>query len=239
MVTTTALLEQRFRFDLAHQSSGNGTDTTVLDGGRGLDLIVSPTNEVQIAAAPYYIRNSPIEKQDVNGFADWAFLRVKQRLAASPEPAGNYVLTAWLQVQAPVGVQPLTSHAWTWLPTLGFGKGWGAFDIQGTFGAVLPASHTNTLGHQLQTNIAFQYHVQPVFWPQLEVNWTYYTDGQRGGLNQVFLTPGLVIGRLLFPNGASFTCGVGYQTAVAPSYRSSPLTPAYGHAWLFTTRVNF
>jgi hypothetical protein len=39
------MLEQRFRFDLSEQHAGNGANTTVLDGGRGLDLIVSPGNE--------------------------------------------------------------------------------------------------------------------------------------------------------------------------------------------------
>jgi hypothetical protein len=78
-----------------------------------------------------------------------------------------------------------------------------------------------------------------VLWPQLEVNWTYFADGQRGGLNQVFLTPGLVIGRFQLASGILFTTGFGYQIAVSPNYRPNPLTPAYNHALLFTTRFNF
>src|ERR1700680_3127239 len=53
LITTTGLMEQRLRFDLAEQHAGNGTDTTALDGGRGLDLIVSETNEIQLALPPY------------------------------------------------------------------------------------------------------------------------------------------------------------------------------------------
>jgi hypothetical protein len=34
LVTTTGMLEQRFRFDLSEQHAGNGADTTVIDGGR-------------------------------------------------------------------------------------------------------------------------------------------------------------------------------------------------------------
>jgi hypothetical protein len=64
-----------------------------------------------------------------------------------------------------------------------------------------------------------------VFWPELEVNWTYYVGGQRGGLNQVYLTPGLVIGRFRLANGTLFTTGVGYQIAVAPNYRASRRGP--------------
>jgi len=59
VVTTTAMLEQRFRFDTAFQHAGNGADTIDLDGGQGVDLIVGDATEVQIAAAPYYVRTTP------------------------------------------------------------------------------------------------------------------------------------------------------------------------------------
>ena len=239
LVTTTGMLEQRFRFDLAHQQAGNGTNTTQLDGGRGLDLIVSETNEIQIAAPPYDIRTGPGGRGALEGFADWAFLRVKQRLAAAPKKGGDYFLTAWLQLQAPLGIRALTNNAWTFLPTLAAGKGWDRFDVQATVAGVLPAEHAATLGHQIVTNIAFQCHVFDVLWPELEVNWTAFPDGQRRGLNQVFLTPGLVIGRFSLSEDVKFTFGVGYQSAVSPHFRAKPLTPAYDHAWLFTSRFNF
>ena len=243
LITTTGLMEQRLRFDLAEQHAGNGTDTTALDGGRGLDLIVSETNEIQLALPPYDFRTGvPMPGKSIapiSGFADWAFMRIEQRLVSSPESDEDYVLTAWLQIQAPTGIARLTSGAWTYLPTLAFGKGWGAFDVQGTVAGVLPAAHADTLGYEIQTNLAFQYHIMPVFWPELEMNWTYYANGQRGGLNQVYLTPGVVVGRFSLNDDLKFTFGAGYQTAVAPSFRNKPLTPAFNHAWLFTSRLNF
>jgi len=81
--------------------------------------------------------------------------------------------------------------------------------------------------------------LQKVLWPEFEVNWTYFADGQRGGLNQVYLTPGLVIGRFRLADGVMFTTGAGYQIAVSPHYRASPMTPAYSNAWVFTSRLNF
>ena len=239
LITTTGMLEQRFRFDASQQHAGNGADTTVLDGGRGLDLIVSNSNEIQIAAPPYDVRNTPTGKGALTGFGDWAFVRVKQQLAASPATGGDYFVTVWLQVQAPTGIAPLTNHAWTYIPTLAFGKGWGDFDIQATIAAVLPNSDVSVLGDQIQTNIAFQYHLLKIFWPEFEVNWTYWADGKRGGLNQVFLTPGLVIGRFKLSEDIAFTTGVGYQVAVSPHYQATPLTPAYNNGWVFTTRFNF
>ena len=240
VVTTTALLEERFRFDMSFQHAGNGADTTVLDGGKGLDLIVSGTQEVQIASVPYYLRgNNAAGKGQLTGFADWPFVRFKQRLASSPENEGDYILSAWLQVQAPAGIKALTNHAWTLLPTLGYGKGWGPFDVQGTVSAVIPTAYEGRTGTQIVNNIAFQYHVLGILWPQIEVNWTYYPDGQRGGKNQVFLTPGLVVGRIPISGRLKATVGFGYQSAVSPNYRASPLTPTYNHAWLITSRLSF
>ncbi len=240
VVTTTALLEERFRFDTSFQHAGNGADTTVLDGGRGLDLIVSRTQEIQIASDPYYIRsNNAAGKGQLTGFADWPFFQFKQRLASSPESEGDYVVSAWLQIQAPIGITALTNHAWTLLPTLGYGKGWGPFDIQGTIGATIPTAYEGKTGTQIINNIAFQYHLLRILWPQLEVNWTYYPDGQRGGKNQVFLTPGLVVGRMTLGEGLRLTVGVGYQSAITPHYRASPLTPTYNHAWILTSRLSF
>jgi hypothetical protein len=239
IATTTALLEQRLRFDVEREHSGNGTDTTELDGGRGLDLIVSPTNEIQIALPPYEFRSAIPGARAVAGFADWNFIRLEQRLAASPEGQDDYVVTAWLQVGAPTGIAALTSHAWSLQPTLGFGKGWGDFDIQGTVAAVLPTSNATALGQQIQSNTTLQYHFGGIFWPEIEANWTYYPDGPRAGLNQLFLTPGLAVGRFTLNQLLKLTLGIGYQFAVSPDYRPKPLTPAYAQGWLFSTRLNF
>jgi hypothetical protein len=238
LVTTTGVLEQRVRFDLQQQHAGNGTHTTLLDGGRGLDLIVAPTTEVQLAAPPYAIRTGP-PGTSLAGFGDWPFLRVEQRLASSPEAEGDYVVTVWLQVLAPSGIAHLGSGTWQFLPTLAGGKGWGAFDVQATLGAVIPAAHADVIGHQVQGNVAFQYRLGGVFWPELEVNWTHYADGARTGLDQVYLTPGLVVGRFALNESVQLTFGGGYQVAVAPPYRAKPLTPAADHAWLVTSRLNF
>jgi hypothetical protein len=239
IATTTGLLEQRFRFDVEDEHSGNGADTTILDGGKGLDLIVSDSNEIQIALAPYEFRTSTPTSSAHTGFGDWAFVRLEQRLASSPEDQDDYVVSAWLQIQAPIGIAAFTNGSWTFQPTLAFGKGWGPFDIQATIAGVIPTANVAVLGRQIQSNTALQYHVGQIFWPELEVNWTYYPDGQRAGLNQVFVTPGLAVGRFYLSDTTSFTTGFGYQIAVAPQYRAKPLTPAYGNAVLYSARINF
>ena len=239
LITTTGLLLHRYRFDLAEQHIGNGSQTTVLDGGKGVDLIVGNDTEIQLTMPPYDIRNTPTGKGEFSGFSDWGFFRVKQRLASSPSNEDDYLVSVLLQAQAPTGVSQLTSNAWTLLPTLAFGKGWGDFNIQTSVTGTLPTSNVSTLGDQIQTSVAFQYRIVKVLWPEVEVTWTYWIAGQRDGLNQVFITPNLIIGRLPLANNLSLTAGFGYQIAVAPSYRPTPLTPSYGNAWVFTTRINF
>ena len=239
IVTTTALLEQRMRFDTEFQRSGNGANTVNVDGAKGLDLIVSGTQEIQLAADPYVVRTNKSGKGQLEGFADWPVFRFKQRLASSPQGQGDYIVSAWVQAQAPTGIAALSNHAYTLLPTVGFGKGFGRLVVQGTFGAVLPMAYESTTGTQLATNVALQYHLLTYLWPQFEVNWTKYLDGTRGGKNQVFLTPGLVVGRLPIGDRLGLTVGVGYQAAIAPTYRASPLLPAYDHAWIVTTRLSF
>jgi hypothetical protein len=73
------------------------------------------------------------------------------------------------------------------------------------------------------------------------VNDTYWFDGnERGGKNQVLLTPGLILGRFVIHDRIKFIIGGGYQVAVSPKYvDTSEQTPAYNHAWILTARVTF
>src|ERR1700760_2980623 len=215
LVTTTGLLEQRVRFDVSQQHAGNGADTTVLDDSRALDLIISDTQDIQLGMTPYQIRHTP-GARTTSGFADGSVFRFKQRLASSPSDADDYVVSTWLQVQAPAGISAYTNSAWQLQPTVAVGKGWGPFDIQATIAGVLPTSNVASLGNQVQGNVAFQYHLDSLCWPELEVNWTHYAGGSRDGLDQVYLTPGVVIGRFDLSKALKFTFGVGYQLAVAP-----------------------
>src|SRR5207249_3407353 len=85
-------------------------------------------------------------------------------------------------------------HA-TYTPTIAFGKGYGDFDFQSTLGATFPDGGLDRLGMPVAYNTAFQYHLAKVFWPEFEVNYTWFPDGERAGKNQVLLTPGLILGR--------------------------------------------
>jgi hypothetical protein len=124
-------------------------------------------------------------------------------------------------------------------PTLAWGKGWGDFDIQSTISVQIPVGALNVPGGaSAQTNIinfgdpilwntAFQYHLFKYFWPELEVNYEYWPNGEHVGLNQVLLPPGLILGRFQIGNDTptrpiNLIIGAGYQMAVTPKILWEP-----------------
>jgi hypothetical protein len=62
-------------------------------------------------------------------------------------------------------------------------------------------------GDPILWNTAFQYHFLQYFWPQLEVNYERWPNGQHVGLTQVMLTPGIIFGRFKIGNGQSDPAG--------------------------------
>ncbi|OIQ90849.1 hypothetical protein GALL_272500 [mine drainage metagenome] len=243
LVTVTPRLEQEVRADMSWQQLGNGAHMASYGGGKGLELIPTTTNEIVINAPSYldrtYARSHATEG---TGYADDPVLLIKQRLLSSPESQGNYILSAFLGVTAPTAATRFTAHydAWSVTPTLAAGKGWGDFDIQATMGLQMPVSYASENGNALNSNVTFQYHFERYFWPELEVNNTYWTNGPRGGRFQTFLTPGIIFGRFGLGDGAKVILGVGYQFAITPPEDNlEPLTPTYDRALLATARVAF
>jgi hypothetical protein len=237
LVTVTPRLEQEFRYDQYWQRLGNGANIDQYDAGKGLELIPTYTNEVLINLPPYLDRSI---KKPASGWNDWQFLVVKQRLLSANEESGNYIVTAFLGVQAPTGDPAFTNHAWVITPTIAAGKGWGDFDIQSTLSVSVPTSHGGTIGTALLWNTTFQYHIAKVFWPEFETNLTHWYGGERDGKTQLFLTAGLILGRFQLYGRANLAIGAGYQFAVTPKLTETPvLTPVYDHAWLLSARVPF
>ena len=55
---------------------------------------------------------------------------------------------------------------------------------------------TKLVGRTYVWNNTFQYRIFRKFWPEVELNSTFFQDGKNDGQKQNFVTPGLVIGRL-------------------------------------------
>ena len=198
-------------------------------GAKGLELIPMERVEVILVAPPaYVVHNNPLVK---DGFGDWGFL-VKYRMLSANEERGKYILTAFFQMTAPTGQYKNGATNAIIAPTIAYGKGFGAFDVQGTFGATLPTGNEARFGRTYPWSNAFQYHVYHKFWPEVEVNYTHFQDGANNGKTQVFMTPGLVIGRMRLWKRLAFTVGGGLQIATTHFHMNN-------HNGIFSVRFPF
>lgn len=234
VVTVTPRLEEEFRYDQTWQANRYGVATDNFGANKGLELIPFQNTEFILGVPAWIAHNGAIQHgKDVktDGWADETFL-VKYRLLSANENEGNYILTAFMGFSAPTGDDGNSSRHGIFTPTIAGGKGFGDFDVQTTAGISLPDGGLKRLGMPLAWNTAFQYRVMKLFWPEFEVNYTWWPNGEREGQTQVFLTPGLVIGRIPIYERVGITVGFGYQVAVTTN-------PAYNHAAILTGRIPF
>jgi hypothetical protein len=209
VATVTPRLEEEYRYDQLWQPNAKGVTTDNYDGGKGLELIPFERVEVLLNLPPYLAHNNP-EVHD--GFGDVSFL-VKYRLVSGNEEHGNYILTAFLGWSLPTGQYKNGALHAVITPTIAYGEGFGDFDLQGTFGVGLPTADTDIVGRNYVWNNTFQYHVFRKFWPEVELNSNFFQDGKNDGKKQVFVTPGMVLGRFRLCKRLGFVIGGGYQIA--------------------------
>jgi hypothetical protein len=92
--------------------------------------------------------------------------------------------------------------------------------VDGIASANFTASQNMTrFGDPILWNTAFQYHLWEYFWPELEVNYTFWPNGIHKDLSQVLLTPGIIFGRFKIGQDSptrpiNLIIGAGYQFAV-------------------------
>lgn len=227
LFTTTPRLLEQLRFDAVWQTAKDFA-TTNYGGGKGLELIPTHNTEIVISTPPYLTHEQP-GVQD--GVGDMSFL-LKYRIAARNEEAGNYIVTAFLGATIPTGTYKNGASSAVITPTVAFGKGWGRFDFQSTFGVGIPTENLEKLGTPLIHNVAFQYHIRKYFWPEFEVNSTFWTNGAQAGEKQVFLSPGLIVGKFHLWKRLGMTVGSGVQLPVT-DFRT------VDRVWLTSVRFPF
>lgn len=239
LVTVTPRLEEEYRYDQFWQSQPHGTTTDNFGGGKGLELIPFDNVELILGVPAWIAHNGairhPSKKKHTeppsDGWADETFL-IKYRIVSANEESGNYIVTAFMGFSAPTGDDGNSNRHGVFAPTIAMGKGFGNFAVQSTAGISLPAGGLQRLGMPVAWNTAFQYRIFRFFWPEFEVNYTWWPNGQREGQTQVYLTPGLVIGRIPIHDRVGLTVGAGYQVAVTNH-------PANNHNVVLTGRIPF
>jgi hypothetical protein len=225
--TPTARLEEMFVYDISHQNTAKG-DLTSFGGTKGLLLI--PAEHINIVTTPpSYITHESRTIHD--GFGDASFL-LKYRLVASNEERANYVVTAFLGATIPTGSYTNGARDAVVTPTIGLGKGRGNFDVQTTVGVGIPVGDVDRLGTPVLYNTAFQYRVIKKLWPELEVNATFFPNGPQAGNKQVFLSPGLMVGKFRLWRRLGFAMGGGIQIAATHFH-------TFNHNTVLTVRFPF
>lgn len=210
LATVTPRLEQEIRYDNFWEDGlSGGASLTNYDGGKGLELIPARRVEIILGVPPYIVHHNSSAR---DGIGDTAFL-LKYRLLSGNESHGNYILSAFLGITAATATNGNGAGHGSVAPTLAFGKGWGDFDFQSTWGTTIPIGAVSRIGTPIIANNAFQYRVFRKFWPEMEVNSTWWSDGTKAGKKQVFLTPGIVYGKLPIHNRIGLTLGAGFQIA--------------------------
>ncbi|MEW6438426.1 MAG: hypothetical protein AB1508_14805 [Pseudomonadota bacterium] len=254
LVTVTPRLEQEFRFDFYDQQNGTGSQGNGQHifnyggpGGPRVELIPAWPLEVILAAPPYETASGP--KGDAQGWGDWPAFLVKYRLISANKDNGDYIVTAFFQMSDPLGTPgKISNNVLTAQPTIAFGKGFGDFDIQSTVSVQIPVGGLGSPGTTATTNMAnfgdpilwnttFQYHFLQYFWPELEVNYEHWPNGEHAGLDQVMLTPGIIFGRFKIGQDSAtrpmnLIVGVGCQIAVTQN-------PVIHNNIVATTRLTF
>jgi len=234
LVTVTPRLEEELRYDQFWQANKLGAATDNFGGSKGLELIPFQNTEVILGIPPWIAHNGHIVRgPDVptDGFGDETFL-VKYRLLSANEDNGNYILTAFMGFSAPTGAHGNSAGHALFTPTIAGGKGFGNFDVQSTVGVTFPNGGEDRLGWPLAWNTAFQYRVMKYFWPEFETNYTWFAQGTRTGQSQLFLTPGILVGRIPIHDRVGVTFGGGFQVAVTTH-------PAYNNAVILSARIPF
>jgi len=231
LVTVTPRLEEEVRYDQLFESSKNGVATNNFGNGKGLELIPFQATEIIVGIPPYLNRNTP---KNTDGFGDWPFL-VKVRLLSSNEEHDNYIVTAFMGFSVPTGSNVNGNGHALFTPTLAAGKGFGDFSVQSTVGVTFPNGGHDTLdrlGMSVAWNTAFQYRICKYFWPEFETNYTWQSYGGDTGHSTLYLTPGILIGRIPIHDRIGLTFGAGYQVAV--TYHEK-----YNHNVILTARIPF
>ena len=227
LFTTTPRLDQRIRYDVLWQRQGRMT-TENIGNGKGVAFIPARNVEVIVGIPPYFMHNNPNLK---DGWGDETF-QVKYRFVSANEQHGNYIVTTFVAASVPTGTYKNGAPHAVFTPTLAAGKGWGQFDVLSTAGIQLATAESQKLGQPVNWNVVAQHRFLGKISPELEMNSTFYHDGPNAGKQQVFLSPGVVVGRFPVWRRLCFTGGVGVQIAATHFH-------TYNHGWILSTRLPF
>ena len=226
LITASANLEEAAIYDTSRKLQTNGNSLWTLGGPRGVQFVPFGKIQITYGATPYELR---VNSKSHDGFGDTSFA-LKYRFASGNAKNGNFAFSGLINTSVPTGSYQNGQQSAILSPVLLGEKGWGNFNIQTTVGAALPLAHTASIGRQYSCNTAFQYHIGRFLDPELESNMAAYQGGPNHGQKQLYLLPGVIVGRFPVTRSAALTFGVGMQIAATHDH-------AFNHNLIFSVRL--
>ncbi len=228
----TSGIVQLVRFDAQHQYTATHYETWNLDSSKGFNFIPFARTEFDINVPPMILHNNP---KVPDGAGDFSMV-MKYRPFAGTAEHHNFSTAFQMAFTVPTGSYKNGAAVSTITPTVVAGKGYKKFDVQSSIGAILPTSSVPTIGRTIQWNTVAQYQVGKYFWPEVEVNASYYHLGANDGKNQTFITPGFMISKIKLNHDPksrlALVVGSGMQIATSSFH-------AYNHNVVLTSRIVF
>jgi hypothetical protein len=230
LVTFSPRLGEEYRYDQLWQTTPAGRTTLSLGGNKGVGLIPFRPVELFVGVPSWQTYGHPAGH---DGWGDENIL-VKIRLASGNATNGDYVVSMFMGFGIPSGSAYNSSGHMSVTPWISAGKGWGPLDVQSSLGVTVPDYGAARWGNGTPVlwNTTFQGHFMRYLWPELEFNYTWWPDGLREGRSQLYLTPGIVLGKFPIWRRLSAVVGAGRQTAVTSH-------PVNDHAWILSVRAPF
>ncbi|WP_353073665.1 transporter [Tunturiibacter gelidoferens] len=153
------------------------------DNGEGVNLIPFARTEFDINLPPYIQHNTP---KAADGAGDFSVI-AKYRPFAANAKQGNYSTLVQVAFSVPTRSYKNGTAVSTITPTVVLGEGFGNFDVQSALGAVLPTSSVQQIDRTMQWNTTAECKMGKYFWPEVEVNASYYHGGTNDDKSQVLL----------------------------------------------------
>jgi hypothetical protein len=223
---------QLARIDVLHQWTSTHTSTWNYGNSKGFNFIPYYKTEIDVNLPPYIEHNSP---KTIDGAGDFSMV-LKYRPFSGNAEGGNYSTAFQIAATGATGSYKNGTARTTINPTLIVGKGFGRFDVQSSLGGTLPVGSIHTIGRTIVWNTVAQYQIRKIFWPEIEVNSSFYHLGPNDGKNQTFITPGLMISRIKLRKEPTDRLGLvfggGMQIATSSFH-------AYNHGLVLTGRLTF
>jgi len=184
LVQSDSRLTQAMRISYSN-AYAPGAQVMSFGNNHGFSLLAARRFQFDLNPPSFFRNHSALLK---DGWGN-AATQVKYRIASGNADHGNYALTGIVTRSFTPGSQQNAALTGAYNTRVAAGRAWGPFNLQTTFGAVLPTGKVDAQGRIIEWNVTGQAHPNPHVWLDVEDNAAWIKGGPLDGEAQNFLTP--------------------------------------------------